>query len=111
LPSSRCRASCRVSFACRRSRAPSRRTFVSISSLIRSHLADLFPGRQVTEFSQFRVTRHSDLAVDEEEVKNLRTALRKGLQQRHYGEALRLEVSAGCSEYLSVSCWTSLAAR
>jgi polyphosphate kinase len=75
--------------------------FVSISSLIRSHLQDLFPGRQVTEFSQFRVTRHSDLAVDEEEVKNLRTALRKGLQQRHYGEALRLEVSAGCSEYLS----------
>ncbi|MCU0927077.1 MAG: polyphosphate kinase 1, partial [Hydrogenophaga sp.] len=75
--------------------------FVSISSLIRSHLVDLFPGRQVTEFSQFRVTRHSDLAVDEEEVKNLRTALRKGLQQRHYGEALRLEVSAGCSEYLS----------
>jgi polyphosphate kinase len=75
--------------------------FVSISSLIRSHLVDLFPGRQVTEFSQFRVTRHSDLAVDEEEVKNLRTALRKGLQQRHYGEALRLEVSAGCSDYLS----------
>ncbi len=75
--------------------------FVSISSLIRSHLADLFPGRQVTEFSQFRVTRHSDLAVDEEEVKNLRTALRKGLQQRHYGEALRLEVSAGCSEHLA----------
>ena len=75
--------------------------FVSISSLIRSHLGDLFPGRQVTEFSQFRVTRHSDLAVDEEEVKNLRTALRKGLQQRHYGQALRLEVSAGCSEFLS----------
>lgn len=75
--------------------------FVSISSVIRSHLADLFPGRQVTEFSQFRVTRHSDLALDEEDVKNLRTALRKGLQQRHFGEALRLEVSAGCSEYLS----------
>lgn len=75
--------------------------FVSISSVIRSHLADLFPGRQVTEFSQFRVTRHSDLAVDEEEVKNLRTALRVGLQHRHYGEALRLEVSAGCSEFLS----------
>lgn len=75
--------------------------FVSISSLIRGHLVDLFPGRQVTEFSQFRVTRHSDLAVDEEEVKNLRTALRKGLQQRHYGQAVRLEVSAGCSQFLS----------
>ncbi|WP_198552334.1 polyphosphate kinase 1 [Macromonas nakdongensis] len=75
--------------------------FASISSIIRSHLSDLFPGRTVTEFSQFRVTRHSDLAVDEEEVKNLRTALRLGLQQRHYGQALRLEVSAGCSEFLS----------
>ncbi len=75
--------------------------FVSISSLIRSHLSDLFPGRQVTEFSQFRVTRHSDLAVDEEEVKNLRTALRLGLQHRHYGEAVRLEVSAGCSQFLA----------
>ncbi|MEY2683787.1 MAG: polyphosphate kinase 1, partial [Pseudomonadota bacterium] len=75
--------------------------FVSVSSVIRAHLADLFPGRQVTEFSQFRVTRHSDLAVDEEEVKNLRTALRLGLQHRHYGQALRLEVSAGCSEFLS----------
>ncbi len=75
--------------------------FVSISSLIRTHLVDLFPGRQVTEFSQFRVTRHSDLAVDEDEVKNLRTALRKGLQHRHYGQAVRLEVSAGCSDFLS----------
>lgn len=75
--------------------------FISISSLIRSHLGDLFPGRTVTEFSQFRVTRHSDLAVDEEEVKNLRTAMRLGLQHRHYGQALRLEVSAGCTEFLS----------
>jgi polyphosphate kinase len=75
--------------------------FVSISSVIRAHLDDLFPGRQVTEFSQFRVTRHSDLAVDEEEVKNLRTALRQGLQHRHYGRATRLEVSAGCSDFLS----------
>ena len=75
--------------------------FVSISSVIRSHLGELFPGRQVTEFSQFRVTRHSDLAVDEEEVKNLRTALRMGLQSRHYGQSTRLEVNAGCSVFLS----------
>lgn len=74
---------------------------VSLSSVVRAHLEDLFPERQVTEFSQFRVTRHSDLAVDEEDVRNLRTALRQGLQQRHYGEAVRLEVSAGCSDFLS----------
>lgn len=78
-----------------------RRLFVSLSSIIRAHLDELFPGREVGQFSQFRVTRHSDLAVDEEDVKNLRTALRQGLQHRHYGQAVRLEVSAGCSQYLS----------
>ena len=50
--------------------------------------------------SQFRVTRHSDLAVDEEDVRSLRTVLRQGLQQRTFGQAVRLEVSAGCSEFL-----------
>ena len=75
--------------------------FVSLSSVIRAHLAEMFPGRVVGEFSQFRVTRHSDLAVDEDDVQNLRTALRLGLEQRHYGQAVRLEVSAGCSDYLS----------
>jgi len=78
-----------------------RRLFVSLSSVIRAHLTDLFPGREVNQFSQFRVTRHSDLAVDEEDVKNLRTALRQGLQHRHYGQAVRLEVSSGCSDYLA----------
>ncbi|WP_411879891.1 polyphosphate kinase 1 [Polaromonas sp. YR568] len=77
------------------------RLFVSLSSVIRAHLTELFPGRDVGQFSQFRVTRHSDLAVDEDDVKNLRTALRQGLEQRHYGQAVRLEVSAGCSEYLA----------
>ena len=77
------------------------RHFVSLSSVIRSHLEHLFPGRKVTEFSQFRVTRHSELAIDEEDVRNLRTAVRQGLQQRHFGQAVRLEVSAGCSQFLA----------
>jgi polyphosphate kinase len=68
---------------------------------VRVHIADLFPGRDVLQFSQFRVTRHSDLAVDEDDVLNLRTALRAGLEQRHYGQAVRLEISSGCSEHLS----------
>ena len=77
------------------------RLFLSLSSVIRAHLGDLFAGRKLGEFSQFRVTRHSDLEVDEDDVKNLRTALRLGLEQRHYGQAVRLEVSAGCSDYLA----------
>jgi len=75
--------------------------YVSLSSVVRAHIADLFPGRDVLQFSQFRVTRHSDLAVDEEDVLNLRTALRAGLEQRHYGQAVRLEISSGCSEHLA----------
>ena len=78
-----------------------RTLFVSLSSVIRAHLAELFPGRGVGQFSQFRVTRHSDLALDEDDVRNLRTALRQGLQHRHFGQAVRLEVSVGCSEYLA----------
>ena len=75
--------------------------FVSLSSVIRAHLSELFLGRDVGEFSQFRVTRHSDLAVDEDEVKNLRTALRQGLVHRNFGQAVRLEVSSSCSAYLA----------
>jgi len=75
--------------------------FVSLSSMIRTHLESLFSGREMLSFSQFRVTRHSDLAVDEEDVKNLRTALRQGLVQRNFGDAVRLEVSHSCDEKLA----------
>ena len=69
--------------------------------MVRAHLAELFPEREVTEFSQFRVTRNSDLAVDEDDLVDLRMALRQGLNHRHYGQAVRLEVSSSCSPMLS----------
>ena len=72
-------------------------SFVLLSSVIRAHLGELFPGRVVGQFSQFRVTRHSELAVDEDDIGNLRTALREGLQHRNYGQSVRLEVSSDCS--------------
>ena len=77
------------------------KAFVLLSSVIRAHLAELFPGREVDQFSQFRVTRHSDLSVDEDDMANLRTALREGLQHRNFGQAVRLEVSSNCSQQLS----------
>jgi polyphosphate kinase len=77
------------------------RLFVSLSSVIRAHLHELFPGREVLQFSQFRVTRNSELAVQEADVADLRTALRAGLEHRQFGEAVRLEVSSGCSAYLA----------
>jgi polyphosphate kinase len=75
--------------------------FVLLTSVVRAHLHELFPGRKIERFSQFRVTRDSDLLVDERDVKNLRQALRQGLTQRHFGNATRLEVSKSCAPELS----------
>jgi len=80
---------------------PGRQAYVLLTSVIRAHLAELFPGRTVEFFSQFRVTRDSDLDVDEDEVTNLRQALRTGLSTRHYGQAIRLEVVHTCPGELS----------
>jgi len=78
-----------------------RQAYVLLTSVIRAHLEDLFPGRKVEAFSQFRVTRDSDLEVDEEEVANLRHALRSGLTTRNFGRAVRLEVVNTCPAELS----------
>jgi polyphosphate kinase len=71
-------------------------SFCLLSSVLHAHIADLFTDRQVLGYSQFRVTRDSDLWVDEEDVKNLRQALQSELQSRHFGFAVRLEVAKNC---------------
>ncbi|MBI5255711.1 MAG: polyphosphate kinase 1 [Burkholderiales bacterium] len=81
--------------------APGTQGFVLLTSVIRAHLETLFGGRPVDAFSQFRVTRDSDLAVDEEDVANLRQAMRSGLTTRHFGQAIRIEVVSSCPEGLS----------
>ncbi|MDP3821306.1 MAG: polyphosphate kinase 1 [Burkholderiales bacterium] len=75
--------------------------FVLLTSVIRAHLGELFPGREVEAFSQFRITRDSDLDVDEDDVVNLRQALRSGLTTRHFGRAIRLEVVNTCPAELA----------
>ena len=76
-------------------------SFCLLSSVIHAHIGDLFTGREVLAYSQFRVTRNSDLWVDEEEVKNLRQALQTELQSRHFGFAVRLEVARNCPPHLA----------
>jgi polyphosphate kinase len=76
-------------------------SFCLLSSVIHAHINDLFTGREVLAYSQFRVTRNSDLWVDEEEVKNLRQALQGELQSRNFGVAVRLEVAKNCPPHLS----------
>ncbi|RTL54350.1 MAG: polyphosphate kinase 1 [Rhodocyclaceae bacterium] len=75
--------------------------YVFLSSIMHEHVNDLFSGMEVLGCHQFRVTRNSDLFVDDEEVKNLRTALQGELPQRHLGDAVRLEVAADCPQVMT----------
>jgi polyphosphate kinase len=65
---------------------------VLLTSLLRAFVGELFPGLLIQGCYQWRVTRNSDLFVDEEEVTNLRQALQGELSQRHFGAAVRLEI-------------------
>jgi polyphosphate kinase len=75
-------------------------SFVFLSSILHAHMGELFSGMNVQGCYQFRVTRNSDLFVDEEEIKNLHTALQGELLHRHFGDAVRLEVADNCSEHM-----------
>jgi polyphosphate kinase len=70
--------------------------FVFLSSVIHAHVGDLFPGMDAEGCFQFRVTRNSDLFVDDEEVEDLLRALEGELPARRFGDAVRLEVSDNC---------------
>ncbi|MGA9033402.1 MAG: polyphosphate kinase 1 [Sulfuricaulis sp.] len=70
--------------------------FVFLSSIIHTHVNDLFPGMEVTGCYQFRVTRNSELFVDDEEVDDLLRAVEGELPSRRYGDTVRLEVADNC---------------
>ena len=71
--------------------------FVFLSSIIHEFIGDLFPRMEVVGCYQFRVTRNSELYLDEEEIADLRGALEGELLSRRYGDAVRLEVADNCS--------------
>jgi len=66
--------------------------FILLTALLRAFVGELFPGMVMEGCYQWRVTRNSDLFVDEEEVTNLRQALQGELSQRNFGSAVRLEI-------------------
>jgi len=73
--------------------------FVFLSSILHAHVAELFPGMTVLGCYQFQLTRNSDLYIDEEELrelKSLRQALQGELSQRQFGDSVRLEVTDLC---------------
>ena len=70
--------------------------FVFLSSVLSAFVDELFPGMQVKGAHQFRVTRNSELIVDEDDVDNLALALRDELLGRGYLRAVRLEIDERC---------------
>ncbi|SER27546.1 polyphosphate kinase [Nitrosomonas sp. Nm51] len=75
--------------------------FVMLSSIIHAHVKDLFPGMSVLGCYQFKVTRDSDLLIDDEEVDDLLRALEGELPSRRFSNAVRLEVADNCPDRLS----------
>ena len=79
---------------------PGEHNYVFLSSIIRVHVDRLFPGLDVDGCYQFRVTRNSDLYIDEEEVSDLVRALEGQLEASRYGAAVRIEIGHECPEDL-----------
>jgi len=75
--------------------------FVFLSSVMHAFIKDLFPGMSVRGCYQFRVTRNSELFVDEEEVEDLARALEGELLGRGFAEAVRLEVAGNCPDHIA----------
>ena len=74
--------------------------FVLLSSFMQHFVSELFPNLTVRSCNQFRITRNSELFVDEDEITNLRVALQGELPARHLGNAVRLEVSRDTPAHL-----------
>ncbi len=74
--------------------------YVFLSSVIHAYVDDLFPGMKVTGCYQFRITRNSDLFVDEEEIDDLLRAVEGELASRRTGAVVRLEVAHDCPEVM-----------
>lgn len=82
------------------SRKEGEHDFVLLADLVRTFMVELFPNIAVKGVHQFRVTRNSNLFVDEEEIDDLMKSLAWELPSRRYGEAVRLEVESTLSDPL-----------
>jgi polyphosphate kinase len=70
--------------------------YIYLASLIKQHIGELFPGLIIDEVHAFRVTRNSDLYIDDEEAENLLRSIEQELRRSSRGNAVRLEVEADC---------------
>jgi len=72
--------------------------FLLLEDLVAARLSELFGGFQVLGHTVFRVTRNSDLVINEDEAEDLLETIEETLRQRIRGEAVRLEISADADD-------------
>ena len=70
----------------------SQRTFVFLEEVIITHCQDLFKGCEILDIVPFRITRDSDLDVDEEDTEDLLKEIEISLRKRKRGATVRLEI-------------------
>jgi polyphosphate kinase len=87
---------------------PGKQAFTLLGDLIAAHAGDLFPGYDVKQTAMFRVTRNSDLLVDDEESEDLLSTMQEELRRRELGAAVRLELGSGASPDIERWLATSL---
>lgn len=74
--------------------------YIFLSDIVQRFIKRLFPGYRVTSAVPFRITRNSDLYIDEEEVENLLRKIEEELMNMHKGAAVRLEIAKGADPEL-----------
>jgi len=75
---------------------PDRKEFVLLSDLVRHFVGEVFPGMKIVGAWPTRITRNSELYIDEEEAQNLLLTIEEELQKRNRGAAVRLEIPEDC---------------
>ncbi len=75
--------------------APAEQKFVWLEQVIAANLDELFPGMEIVDCYPFRVTRNTDMEIQEEEADDLLLTVEENLRQRHFGSVVRLEIAEG----------------
>ena len=74
---------------------------ILLEDLIREHLGKLFPGHKVVKSGVFRITRNTDIEIEEDEADDLLAAVKDFVDQRRFGDVIRLEIEAGTDAALT----------
>jgi polyphosphate kinase len=74
--------------------------WVPLEDVIAANLDSLFPGMVISESWTFRVTRHSDLEIDDDEAEDLLETIEEELRRLRFSRAVRLEVEAGMPDHV-----------